>query len=337
MKLGFLTAALPDLSLEQVAAWAASEGFESLEVACWPGGGGERRRYAGVTHIDVDAFDPGEVRDILDRHGLEISSLAYYPNNLHPDDAHREEVNGHLRKVVDAAAALGVEVVGTFVGNDKDRPLTENLERFRRIWPDLVRHASDKGVKIAIENCPMIFSEDEWPGGNNLAWSPAIWEQMFEAIPDESFGLNLDPSHLVWLMIDYERAVYDFADRIFHVHAKDLEVRRDGLYRHGTLLRRDGLAGAAAARARRGRLASLRRRALRRRLRPLDLDRARGPPLRGRGGARQARLPARAEHAPAADRLTAGGPVHPPLIAAITSTRERASSAVSSVARSRST
>ena len=235
LKLGLLTAAFPDLTLEQVAAWAAGEGFESLEIACWPAGGGERRRYAGVTHIDVDSFDPAAVRDVLDRHGLEISSLAYYPNNLHPDDEHRKEVNGHLLKVVDAAQKLGVEVVGTFVGNDKDRPLTENLERFGRIWPDLVRHAGERGVKIAIENCPMIFSEDEWPGGNNLAWSPAIWEQMFTTIPDENFGLNLDPSHLVWLMIDRERAVYDFADRIFHVHAKDMEVRRDGLYRHGTL------------------------------------------------------------------------------------------------------
>ena len=108
MKLGFLTAAFPDLSLEEIAAWAAAEGFETLEVACWPGGGGERRRYAGVSHIDVDDYDAGQVRDVLDRHGLEISALAYYPNNLHPDDAHRAEVNGHLRKVIDTAAALGV-------------------------------------------------------------------------------------------------------------------------------------------------------------------------------------------------------------------------------------
>ncbi len=234
MKLGFLTAAFPDQSLEQVAGWAHEEGFEALEVACWPSGGSENRRYAGVTHIDVDRFDPGRVRDLLDRYGLEISALAYYPNNLHPDDAHRQAVNGHLRKVIDAAATLGVDTVGTFVGNDKDRPLPDNLDRFRAIWPDLVRHAGAQGVQVAIENCPMIFSYDEWPGGGNLAWSPAIWDAMFEAIPDEHFGLNLDPSHLVWLMIDPERAVYDFADRIFHVHAKDLEIRSDGLYRHGT-------------------------------------------------------------------------------------------------------
>jgi sugar phosphate isomerase/epimerase len=235
MKLGLLTAAFPDLTLDEVAAWAAANGFEMLEVACWPSGGGEKRRYAGVTHVDVESFDPDEVRATLDRHSLGISALAYYPNNLHPDDAHREEVNAHLRRVIDAAAALGVDTVGTFVGNDKDRPLPENLERFRAIWPPLVAHAGDRGVRVAIENCPMIFSWDEWPGGNNLAWSPAIWDEMFSAIPDGNFGLNLDPSHLVWLQIDYERAVYDYGDRIFHVHAKDLEVRRDGLYRHGTL------------------------------------------------------------------------------------------------------
>jgi sugar phosphate isomerase/epimerase len=234
VKLGLLTAAFPDLTLEQVAEWAAGEGFEMLEVACWPSAGGERRRYAGVTHIDVESLDVDAVRETLGRHGLEISSLAYYPNNLHPDDSHREEVNGHLRKVIDAAQQLGVPVVGTFVGNDKDRPLPENLRRFREIWPPLVEYAGERGVKIAIENCPMIFSYDEWPGGNNLAYAPAIWDEMFDAIPVGHFGLNIDPSHLVWLMIDYERVVYDYSDRIFHAHAKDLELRREGLYRNGT-------------------------------------------------------------------------------------------------------
>jgi sugar phosphate isomerase/epimerase len=235
VKLGLLTAAFPDLTLEQVAEWAAGEGFQALEIACWPAGGGERRRYAGVTHIDVENLDPDAVHETIDRHSLAISSLAYYPNNLHPDDAQREEVNGHLRKVIDAAQRLGVGIVGTFVGNDKDRPLPENLQRFREIWPPLVDYADERGVKIAIENCPMIFSYDEWPGGTNLAYAPAIWDELFSVIPSDNFGLNLDPSHLVWLMIDYERAVYDYADRIFHAHAKDLEVRPDGLYRHGTL------------------------------------------------------------------------------------------------------
>jgi len=234
VKLGLLTAAFGDRSLDEVAGWAAANGYDMLEVACWPAADGERRRYAGVTHIDVDALDVDEVHATLERHGVSISSLAYYPNNLHPDDEEREAVNAHLRKVIDAAQALGVGLVGTFVGNDKDRPLPENLERFRQIWPSIVSYAGERDVRIAIENCPMIFSWDEWPGGTNLAWSPAIWDEMFTAIPDANFGLNLDPSHLVWLMIDYERAVYDFGDRIFHTHAKDLEIRRDGLYRHGT-------------------------------------------------------------------------------------------------------
>jgi sugar phosphate isomerase/epimerase len=235
VKLGLLTAAFPDLSLEQVAQWAGANGFETLEVACWPPAAGPRRRYAGVCHIDVEALDPDAVLAILDRHGLELSALAYYPNNLHPGDAEREAANGHLRRVIDAAQALGVEVVGTFVGNDKDRPLPENLRRFREIWPPLVDHAGERGVKLAIENCPMLFSLDEWPGGGNLASSPAIWDELFAAVPAANFGLNLDPSHLHWLMIDAERAVYDFADRIFHTHAKDMEIRRDGLYRHGIL------------------------------------------------------------------------------------------------------
>jgi sugar phosphate isomerase/epimerase len=235
VKLGMMTAAFPELSLDQVAAWAAGNGFEMLEVACWPASGGEKRRYAGVTHVDADALDPDAIHATVERHGLAISSLAYYPNNLHPDDAEREAVNAHLRKVVDAAQALGVDTVGTFIGNDKSRPLPDNLDRFREIWPPLVAYAGERGVRIAIENCPMIFSYDEWPGGNNLAWSPAIWDEMFDAIPDANFGLNIDPSHLVWLQIDYERAVYDFGERIFHAHAKDLEIRREGLYRHGTL------------------------------------------------------------------------------------------------------
>jgi sugar phosphate isomerase/epimerase len=234
VKLGLLTAAFPHLGLEEVAQWAAASGYEALEVACWPSGGGGVRRYAGVTHLDVDTLDPEGVRELLARCDLEISALAYYPNNLHPDDAHRETVNAHLRKVIDAAAQLDVGIVGTFVGNDKDRPPPVNLRRVREIWPPLVEYAGERGVKIAIENCPMIFSYDEWPGGGNLAWSPAIWDELFDAIPSANFGLNLDPSHLVWLMIDYERAVYDYGDRIFHVHAKDMEVRRDGLYRHGT-------------------------------------------------------------------------------------------------------
>jgi sugar phosphate isomerase/epimerase len=234
VKLGLLTAAFPRMSLEQVARWSSENGFGMIEVACWPSAGGERRRYAGVSHIDVDRLDVGAVRDVLDRHGLEISSLAYYPNNLHPDPSERRAANAHLRKVVDAAAKLGVPVVGTFVGRDRTKNVPDNFREFRKVWPKLVAHAESRGVAVAIENCPMIFSWDEWPGGTNLASTPAVWDEMFDIVPTASFGLNLDPSHLVWLQIDYERVVRDYASRILHVHAKDMEIDRDGLYRHGT-------------------------------------------------------------------------------------------------------
>ncbi len=235
MKLGLLTAPFPRRSLERVAEWAAGEGFEMLEVACWPTAGAERRRYAGTAHIDVSDFDPDRVRETLEKHGLEISSLAYYPNNLHPDPKERRAANTHLRKVIDAAAALEVPIVGTFVGRDKTKNVPDNFREFRKVWPRLVDYAESKGVKFAIENCPMIFSWDEWPGGTNLASTPAAWDEMFSIVDSPSFGLNLDPSHLVWLQIDYERVVRDYAEKILHVHAKDLEIDRDGLYRNGTI------------------------------------------------------------------------------------------------------
>ncbi len=238
MKLGFITAPFGGWSLEETARWAKGNGFDVLEVCCWPAVSGDTRRYAGVTHIDVDALDDAgaaEITAALAAAGVEISALGYYPNNLHPDPEHRAAVNEHTRKVIAAAAKLDVATMTTFVGADKDRSLPENLEEFERVWPPIVEYAESLGVRVAIENCPMIFSYDEWPGGVNLAYSPAAWRRMFEIAPSASFGLNLDPSHLVWQMIDYERAIYEFGDRILHVHAKDLEVRRDGLYEHGVM------------------------------------------------------------------------------------------------------
>ncbi|HVF99679.1 MAG TPA: sugar phosphate isomerase/epimerase [Chloroflexia bacterium] len=237
MKLGLLTAAFPDMPLDQVAGWAAGNGFQMLEVACWPQSKATRR-YAGVTHIDVTELTPARADDILalmDRHGLQISSLAYYPNPLHPDLEHRATVIDHLKRVIAAAEMLKVPIVGTFVGRDQHRTVEDNFGEFEKVWPPVVSFANDHGVKIAIENCPMIFSNDEWPGGTNLATTPAIWRRMWEIIPDAGFGLNLDPSHLVWQMIDYTRVVYEFGSRILHVHAKDMRIDREGLYQRGVM------------------------------------------------------------------------------------------------------
>ncbi|MBX3071341.1 MAG: sugar phosphate isomerase/epimerase [Thermomicrobiales bacterium] len=236
MKLGFLTAALPELTLGEIAAWAAEERFQMLEIACWPHQK-VTRRYGGVTHIDVAELDKAgatEVRALLDGNGLDISSLAYYPNYLDPDAEVAGAAIDHLKQVIDAAVLLEVPIVGTFVGADQSKSARENMESFARVWPAIVAYAAEREIKIAIENCPMVW-EQTWPGGQNVAYSPALWKQMFEIIPDEHFGLNMDPSHLIWQFIDEVRVIHDFADRIFHFHAKDMEIDREMLYQDGVL------------------------------------------------------------------------------------------------------
>ncbi|HEV7957563.1 MAG: Xylose isomerase domain protein barrel [Microbacteriaceae bacterium] len=238
MRLGLLTSAFPDLSLDEIADWASGNGYEALEIAVWPPASGPSRRYAGISHIDVTSLDRERAKRIVDSlasRGLIISALAYYPNPLDPDPEVAQAARQHLKLVIAAAEMLDVEVIGTFVGRDKTRTIDANFEQFEKVWPELVHFAGDHGRKIAIENCPMIFTDDEWPGGNNLAFSPANWRRMFETIPDENFGLNLDPSHLVWQFIDAPRVVREFRSRLFHVHAKDLEISTDGLYENGTM------------------------------------------------------------------------------------------------------
>jgi sugar phosphate isomerase/epimerase len=220
-----------------VAEWAASAGFEAMEIACWPASGGEARRYAGTSHIDVDNLSKSKANDIagaLKDKGIAISGLGYYPNPLHSDAAHRERVIGHLKKVIAAAGLMKVPVVNTFVGGDRALTVDENWKRATQIFPDIVAHARDHGVKLAFENCPMIFSKDEWPGGHNIAYSPKIWRRIFEAW-GEDVGMNYDPSHLVWQMIDQSRFIEEFGARMVHVHAKDLMIDRDGLYENGIL------------------------------------------------------------------------------------------------------
>lgn len=237
MKLGFVSAILPDLSLEQVVRFASSEGFACVELMCWPAGKAERR-YAGVTHVDVVGFrnsDAARVNDLLASAGVRISGLGYYPNPLAPDRKEARVYINHIKKVIRAAELLGVGVVNTFIGRDWTRSVKENWPRFMKVWPPLIQYAEDHGVRIGIENCPMLFTADEWPGGKNLATSPAIWRRMFTEIPSKNFGLNYDPSHMVWQQMDYVKPLREFAGRIFHVHAKDVRLDRDGLDEVGVL------------------------------------------------------------------------------------------------------
>ena len=237
IRLGLVSAILPELSFEQVLKVCAQEGYECVEVMCWPKGRAERR-YAGVTHIDVNDLDGGKadrIRETLAASGVEISGLGYYPNPLAPDAAEAAAAQAQLRALIQAAPRLGVRNVNTFIGRDPAASLDDNWTRFRAVWPALIKLAEDNGVKIGIENCPMSFTKDEWPGGKNLAVSPVIWRRMFEEIPSDSFGLNYDPSHMIWQFMDPIRPLREFASKLFHIHAKDARIERERLDDHGIL------------------------------------------------------------------------------------------------------
>ena len=228
MKLGFLTACLPRLGLEEIAAWAADQGYAALEVAAWPALGD---RPFTATHLDAETLDEAgaeRVRALFDQHGLTLSSLAFYDNNLHPDAAERSAVNTHVAACIDAAALLGVPTVGTFVGRDPSRTVAENLRDAEKVFAPLVDRAGEKGVRIVIENCVMEgWHPDGYPG--NLAYSPELWEWMF----DLGLYLNYDPSHLVWMGIDPVEALRPYVGKVAHAQAKDIEVFPERRNRYG--------------------------------------------------------------------------------------------------------
>lgn len=234
MQLGFVSAILPDLTLDEVAAFAASAKFSCVEVMCWPKGKAERR-YAGVTHVDVADFSKNEVLDTMAKHGVSISGLGYYPNPLTPNAEEAKAYVNHIKLVIRAAEKLGLGVVNTFIGRDWTKSVDDNWPRFLKTWRPIIKFAEDHGVKIGIENCPMSFTKDEWPGGKNLATTPVIWRRMFNDIPSDNFGLNFDPSHFVWQRMDYLQPMREFKSKLFHMHAKDARLDQDRLNQVGAL------------------------------------------------------------------------------------------------------
>jgi len=237
MQLGFVSAILPELTLAQVFEHACEIGYECVEVMCWPVGKADRR-YAGVTHIDVNDLDgtkAGEIQELCLKANVSISGLGYYPNALSPNIQDAETAVQQIYKVIDAAALLDIGVMNTFIGRDWTRSVEENWPKFLKTWIPIVRHAEACGVRIGIENCPMIFTDDEWPGGKNLAHSPAIWNRMFDELDSDAIGLNYDPSHLVWQQMDHLAPLHDFTNRLFHLHAKDLAIDQDKLNQVGIM------------------------------------------------------------------------------------------------------
>ena len=239
MKLGLVSAILDGWNLEEMLAEASAAGYTCAEVACWPAGKAERR-YAGVSHIDCERVCEDDayaayVKDLVASKGLEISSLAFYPNVLDPNTEKANAAIEHLKAVIKASGKLGVGMVTTFIGKDQHKTFEENVELFKAVWPGLIALAEECGVKVAIENCPMLFGADQWPGGQNLMCTPKIFRQLFDIIPSPNFGLNFDPSHYVWQGLDYLKTVYDFSDRIFHIHFKDIKLYPEKLAECGVL------------------------------------------------------------------------------------------------------
>ena len=237
LDLGFVSAILAEKSFEEVIEFASAKQFKCVEIMCWPKGKAERR-YAGITHINVDKTDDETIAGInetLKKNNIYISGLGYYPNPLDADEMQAEVYIGHIKKVILAAAKLGIPVINTFVGRDPAKSVEDNLEKFAKVWPGIIKVAEENNVKVGIENCPMLFTRDEWPGGKNLATTPAIWKKMFEIIPSPAFGLNYDPSHLVWQQMDEVKPIYDFKEKLFHIHLKDVKVFRDKLNEVGIM------------------------------------------------------------------------------------------------------
>lgn len=232
MKFGLLTAILEGTTFEEAVDFAAENNLECLEVACWPNSGGAKRRYAGVCHIDAEALTEEKAQEInkyCGDKGVQISSLGYYPNTLDPDLEKRKTYIDHIHALIDAAAMLGCRMVTTFLGRDPKKTVEENLELVKEVWSPILAHAEEKDVRIAIENCPMLFTKDEWPGGQNLMTSPSNWRKVFAILDSPNLGINYDPSHFVWQQIDYIKPIYEFKDKIFHVHYKDIKIFRDKL------------------------------------------------------------------------------------------------------------
>jgi len=237
MKLGFVSAILDGWTFEEMIDTASEMGYACVEVACWPCGKAERR-YAGVSHINVDELTDEKVAYIKDycaKKNVEISSLAFYPNTMDGNLEKRAAAVEHLKKVICASARLSVNMVTTFIGRDQTKSVEENLEILKEVWPPIIALAEEKGVRIGIENCPMLFGRDQWPGGQNLMTTPVIWRKVFELLPSDNLGINYDPSHFVWQMVDYIKPLYEFKDKIFHVHYKDIKLYPDKLRECGIM------------------------------------------------------------------------------------------------------
>lgn len=226
MQLGLVSAILDQSNFYEMIDIVAENGLDCVEVACWPAGKAERR-YAGVSHIDTENLtkeQAEEYKAYAAEKKVAISALAYYPNPLDENLEKRQRVIDHIYSVIDAAKLMEINLVTTFIGRMPTKTISENLKEVEKVWKPILAYAEKQKVKIAIENCPMLFTEDEWPGGQNLMTTPALFRKIFDLLDSDYLGLNYDPSHFVWQQMDYLAPIYEFKDKLFHVHYKDIKV-----------------------------------------------------------------------------------------------------------------
>ena len=237
MQLGLVSAILDQSDFYEMIDIVAENGLDCVEVACWPAGKAERR-YAGVSHIDTENLtkeQAEEYKDYAADKKVAISALAYYPNPLDENLEKRQRVIDHIYSVIDAAKLMEINLVTTFIGRMPSKTISENLKEVEKVWKPILAYAEKQKVKIAIENCPMLFTEDEWPGGQNLMTTPALFRKIFDLLDSDYLGLNYDPSHFVWQQMDYLAPIYEFKDKLFHVHYKDIKVYRNKLQKVGVM------------------------------------------------------------------------------------------------------
>jgi len=237
MHLGFVSAIVPELSVEEVFSLGSELSYDCVELMCWPKGKATRR-YAGVTHVDVQSLGRKEaqtLQTLSSESGVAISALGYYPNPLSPDPEEAKVSISQIRRMIDAAVLLKLDTVNTFIGRDWHRSVEDNWPQVMEVWKPLVTYAEERRIRIGIENCPMYFTNDEWPSGKNIAYSPAIWRRLFNDLDSSAIGLNYDPSHMIWQQMDAFEPIRTFADRLFHIHAKDVRLDQNRLNEVGIL------------------------------------------------------------------------------------------------------
>ena len=192
--------------------WVKAEGFTSMQLRLDP--------------AKVDDAAIASIKDKITKSGIYVSSLAVDGNHIDPDPALREKQNKFTVACIELCGKLGIPNIGGQSGTIKGRPLQEQVDEIVKVYNEKYFAACEKNkVRILWE---------PYAGGPNIGTGPVGWEALFKSFKDSPHvGLQFDPSHLVWQMMDPVAAAREFADKIYDVHLKDCEILTHVLRRTG--------------------------------------------------------------------------------------------------------